>query len=107
MQEEDLNKLPSKHPFENILLNEGLLNQIINNADTESFREHSSKNSERRYALAILIIVLLFILGLVYLLANKNSELLMKIITSVITLVTGAFGGYGLGYKKGKSESDS
>jgi len=94
--------IPRKHPFENIL-NEAHLSKIIDNSEKDSERDYQNQKSNRRYIFATFIFGLLFILGLIYLL-NKNPELLMNILMLIGGLVAGTYGGYGTGYKKGKSE---
>jgi hypothetical protein len=89
-------------PYEDIMTTENL-SAIIENSDKQSQREFEITKSNNKYQLLTLVIGLGFMFGVIFLL-KSNSELLLKILLPLITLVAGAFGGYGYGYKKGKSD---
>lgn len=73
----------------------------------DASRENMQKGFQERkenkvFAGVMIVIALAFFLVLISMLKD-NETLLEKIVYAVIGLITGAFGGYGVGFKKGSS----
>lgn len=79
------------------------ISQYLNDsrvAMQESFKEH---HEDKIFKWVIILSALVFMIVIIILLKNQPS-VMEKVIFSVVSLVAGALGGYGYGYKKGMEE---
>ena len=89
-------------PFDGVMTKEHCT-QFIESMDKSDEREYLDKKSARKYTFFTIIVGLIFLLALVFVLLKYNSaELIQTIIVPIITLLCGAIGGYGIGYKQGQ-----
>lgn len=78
------------------------IHEFIQAQDTSDQRSFEDRKGQRKYNIIVLVIGAVFLLILTIVLM-ANPELLEKILPSIVTLIAGAFGGYGYG-RSHKSE---
>lgn len=90
-------------PFDPIYdkINSEHITQYLNGAEKNMERDFEDRNNQRKFTIIVLIIGVFSILGVIFILKEKE-ELLKYVVTSVGSLIAGAIGGYGLGKNKFK-----
>ena len=58
----------------------------------------------KRIFISVLVIIVLIVLIVLVVLLKNNTDVLIQLVTPIISLVVGAFGGYG--YGKSKRDDD-
>lgn len=94
-------RVPS--PFEKIVKPEHIT-ALIENTDKDSQREFEENKENKRYLFAVFIIGLTFVVLLIFLLSDKNPELLEKLLSYTFTALLGFAGGYGLKCKSNNEQ---
>lgn len=79
------------------------IHDFIQAQDASDERRFKDRRNNRGFLLAALFFGLVGIIVIIALL-KSTPDLLEKIIPPIITLVAGAIGGYGVGFKKGSSD---
>ena len=73
-----------------------LQGQVLENEDRQSQRDHDAGKESRRFAVLIVVVAILAVVGIiVFLTIYKEAGLLGYILSGVGGLIAGAFGGYG------------
>lgn len=79
------------------------IHEYIQSQDASDQRAYKDRQNARIFMLFAFALGVGTLLGLIALL-RSNSELLEKILPSVLSLIAGGIGGYGLGKKKSSSD---
>lgn len=83
----------------------------FNEGHIDKFLDYSEKDEQREYKLdiikyCVIILVFIVIVALIVFFAiffgKENPELCEKIILALVSIIAGAFGGYGIGLHQGK-----
>ena len=73
-----------------------LQGQVLENEDRQSQRDHDAGKETRRWAVLVVTIAILAVVGIiVFLTIYKEGDLLGYILSGIGGLIAGAFGGYG------------
>lgn len=79
------------------------ITQFFDHVEAESKREAADRTSQRRYAFATLVFIVLAVFGfIVFIVNSEESDLLVPVLTYIATLVGGFGAGWGLG-RRGRS----
>ena len=74
------------------------ITQFFNHVEAESKRDSADRTSQRRYAFATLVFMVLAVFGfIVFIVNSEESDLLVPVLTYIATLVGGFGAGWGLG----------
>ena len=94
MQNPIVNKITSEH-----------ITQIINNNESQSQRTYEAQNTGRKYSLGYALLGSLLLSAFAYITIPSNPEFFEQILETIITLVIGGVGGWGLSEYRRRSRS--
>lgn len=81
------------------------IDQFIKAQDASDERHVRDRKDNRWFIFAVLIACFVMLIAVILILKN-SPDLLEIVLTAIVSLSAGAFGGYGVGYRKGSSDSD-
>lgn len=77
-------------------INEKHIDKILELSKADSELEYKDNHNSRKFRLIYFVLLLLFSGTLIFILADKDNDLLMKILESTYLFLGGLAGGYGL-----------
>lgn len=84
-------------------INEDHITNYLDGAKLQMQNDYKERHERKIFILILVALALLFMIGIIFLL-NDEPNILEKIIYSVVSLVAGAFGGYGVGRHSGQND---
>lgn len=83
-------------------VNEKHIDKILESAEKQDERDYNMAVASNRYTLTYVLLFVGLILFFTWFFGKEDKTLYSHLITALVSLIIGAFGGYNFGYNKGK-----